>query len=160
MKKSWPAIFQKVRRTLMRRGGSPDEADDLVQEAWVRLACYERECMPVRDPEQFLLRTAVNLAIDLRRVQASHGEPVQVHEVVLVDTAPSPEAVVLGRERLDRASRCLGGMTPRTRDIFLAHRLDGQTYQEIADHQGLSVSAVEKAIARAMMGLTRGMEGW
>ena len=158
--KSWPAIFEKIRRTLMRRGGSAEEAEDLVQEAWLRLAGYEREVMPVRDPEQFLLRTAVNLAIDLRRLQTSHGEQVEVQEVVLVDAAPSPEAVVLGRERLDRACRCLGGMTERTRDIFLAHRLDGQTYQEIADQQGLSVSAVEKHIARAALGLTRGMRGW
>ena len=158
--KRWPAIFHKVRTVLMRRGGSSDEADDLVQEAWLRLACYERECMPVRDPEQFLLRTAVNLSIDQRRMQAYRGEPVQVHEVVLVDTAPSLEAVVLGRERLDRASRCLWGLTQRARDIFLAHRLDGQTYQEIADHHGLSVSAVEKTIARTAMRLARGMEGW
>lgn len=158
--KRWPAIFEKIRRTLMRRGGSADEADDLVQEAWVRLARYERECMPVRDPEQFMLRTAVNLAMDRQRVQANHGEEVQVDEVELVDTAPSPEDVVLGRERLDRASRCLGGMTERARDIFLAHRIDGLTYHEIAEQQGLSVSAVEKYIARAALGLTRGMEGW
>lgn len=158
--KSWPAIFHKVRTVLLRRGGTSEEADDLVQEAWVRLACYERECMPVRDPEQFLLRTAVNLSIDLRRMQAFRGEAVQVEEAALVDTAPSPEAVVLGRERLDRASRCLGGLTQKARDIFLAHRLEGQTYQEIANHHGLSVSAVEKTIARAAMRLTYGMEGW
>ena len=36
----------------MRRGRSSDEADDLVQEAWVRLACYERVREAVADPDR------------------------------------------------------------------------------------------------------------
>ncbi len=43
----------------MRRGRSAHDADDLVQEAWVRLACYERE-QTVAKPEAFLMRTTFN----------------------------------------------------------------------------------------------------
>lgn len=38
---NWRPIFAKVKAALMRRGRSEHDAEDLVQEAWVRLAQYE-----------------------------------------------------------------------------------------------------------------------
>ena len=135
------------------------DADDLVQEAWVRLACYEREQI-VAKPEAFLMRAALNLSIDSHRARVSHGEEVLLDEVVLVDTAPGAEAVVLARERLARLSVCLSRLSDKTRDVFLAHRVDGLTYREIAQRHGLSVSTVEKHIAKATLQVSTWMEGW
>ena len=143
----------------MRRGRSAQDADDLVQEAWVRLACYERD-QPVEQPEAFLMRTALNLSIDVHRARVNHGDEVLVEEVVLLDVAPGTEAVVLARERMVRLSVGLGRLGEKTRNIFLAHRVDGLTYQEIAKRHGLSTSTVEKHIARATLQLTTWMEGW
>ena len=42
------------------------------------------------------------------------------------------------------------GLSPRTKDIFLMHRLYDMSYAQIAAHLGISVSAVEKHIASAM----------
>ena len=143
----------------MRRGRSKQDADDLVQEAWIRLECYQRD-QTVAQPEAFLMRTALNLSIDAHRARVSHGEEVLIDDEILVDTTPSAEAVVHGRERLDRLSVCLGRLNDKTRAIFLAHRIDGMSYQEIARVHGLSVSSVEKHIAKAMLQLTTWMEGW
>lgn len=159
MAPNWQAVFSRVRAALMRRGRSVNDADDLVQEAWVRLACYEREQI-VDKPEAFLMRAALNLSIDAHRLRVSHGEEVLLEEVVLIDTAPSAEAVVLARERLARLSQCLGRLSDKTRDIFLSHRVDGMTYQEIAQRHRLSISTVEKHIAKATMQVTAWMEGW
>lgn len=83
-----------------------------------------------------------------------------LEDVVLVDTQPSAEAVLLSRERLQRLSVCLGRLNDKTRAIFLAHRVDGMSYQQIAREHGLSVSSVEKHIAKATMLVTSWMEGW
>ena len=154
---NWRSAFARVRSALMRRGRSEHEAEDLVQEAWVRLACYEQE---VVEPEAFLMRAALNLSLDAHRTARNRGEQLVVDEVVLVDSAPGTEAIVLARERMVRLSECLGRLPPRTRDIFLAHRVEGLRYQDIARQHGLSVSAVEKHIAKATLLLTSGMEGW
>jgi RNA polymerase sigma factor (sigma-70 family) len=159
MADNWQRAFSRVRAALMRRGRSEHDADDLVQEAWIRLACYERE-QPVAQPEAFLMRAALNLSIDAHRTRSSRGEEVLLEDVVIVDAAPSAEAVLLGRERLARLSVCLGRLNDRTRAIFLAHRIDGMRYQEIARLHGLSVSSVEKHIAKATLLLTSWMEGW
>jgi len=157
MIKNWPNVLSRVRSALMRRGRTEHEAEDLVQEAWIRLATYERQ---VDRPEAFLMRAALNLSIDAHRTRQTRGEEVMLEDVVLVDATPSAEAVLLARERLARLSVCLGRLHETTRTIFLAHRVDGMSYQEIARDRGLSISAVEKHIAKATLLLTSGMEGW
>lgn len=159
MKKHLPPVFARVRDALRRRGSSSQDAEDIVQEAWVRLARYEREQV-VENPEAFLMQTALNLAIDEHRGRVAHGEQVVLEEVILVDESPPVEAVVLGRERMERMTYCLGRLTEKSRDIFLAHRLDGLTYREIADHHGLSISTVEKHIAKSTSQLIAWMEDW
>lgn len=159
MSRKLPPVFASVRDALRRRGRSGQDADDFVQEAWARLVSYEREQV-VEKPEAFLMQTALNLSIDAHRVQVNHGEEVQLDEVVLVDESPAVESVVLGRERLARLTECLGRLSGKTRDIFLAHRVDGLTYREIADQHGLSISTVEKHVAKATLQLISWMEGW
>lgn len=156
---NWPNVVARVRSALMRRGRTEHEADDLVQEAWIRLAKYERD-QEVEQPEAFLMRAALNLSIDAHRARQTRGEEVLLEDVVLVDATPSAEAVLLGRERLAHLSTCLGRLTETSRTILLAHRVDGMSYQEIARARGLSVSAVEKHIAKATLLLTSWMEGW
>jgi RNA polymerase sigma factor (sigma-70 family) len=155
----WKAVMKRVRGALVRRGRAHHEAEDLVQEAWVRLACYERE-QPLLKPEAFLMRTAINLSIDAHRSRIAHGEEVLLEEVVLLDTSPTTETIVLARERMARLGVCLGRLNDKTRNIFLAHRVDGLSYQEIAQREQLSVSTVEKHIAKATLRITSWMEGW
>lgn len=159
MVKNWQAAFSRVIAALIRRGRTRHEAEDLVQEAWVRLACYEMK-QTVDEPEAFLMRAALNLSIDGYRTSRNHGPQVLLEEVTLVDSAPSVEARLLARERLARLSECLSGLDARTRRIFLAQRVEGLSYEEIARKHRLSVSAVEKQIAKAALLITRSMEGW
>lgn len=56
-------------------------------------------------------------------------------------------ATLLVRERIARLSVCQGRLSEKTREIFLAHRVDGQTYQEIVQRHQLSISTVEKHVA-------------
>ena len=155
----WTSVFSRVKAALRRRGRTEQDAEDLVQEAFLRLASYERE-QAVEKPEAFLMRTALNLSIDAYRSRASHGDEVLLDDVVLVDTAPCIEDVHLSRERLQRLSECVARMNDKTRSIFLAHRLDGLSYQEIGQLHGLSISGVEKHVAKAVLIITGWMEGW
>ncbi|MBV8503289.1 MAG: RNA polymerase sigma factor [Paucibacter sp.] len=152
-------LLNRIRSALVRRGRSVQDAEDLVHEAWVRMASYQQEQV-VERPEAFLMRTALNLSIDAHRTSVSHGESVLLEEVVLVDASPAIEDVLLARERLARLSICLGRLSEKSRSIFLAHRVDGLTYREIADRHDLSITTVEKHIAKASLQLTTWMEGW
>jgi RNA polymerase sigma-70 factor (ECF subfamily) len=155
----WLSVSSRVKAALRRRGRSEQDADDLVQEAFLRLERYQRE-QPIEKPEAFLMRTALNLSIDAHRTLQSRGEQVLLEDVVIVDTAPGIEDVLLSRERLRRLSECVAQLNDKTRAIFLAHRVDGLSYQEIGRLHGLSISGVEKQVAKATLLITAGMEGW
>lgn len=156
---SWRPAFAKVRSALMRRGRTEHEADDLVQEAWLRLTRQEK-AKPVHTPAAFLMRTALNLSIDQRRAEHARGEQVAIEDVVILDGAPDAEAVLQGRQRLERLAAGLERLPARTREILLAHRLDGRSYTDIAREHGVSINTIEKHIAKATLQLTSWMEGW
>ena len=159
MRVDWQAAMERVKAALMRRGRTTHDADDLVQEAWIRLASYDTAGAVAR-PEAFLMRVALNLSIDAHRSRLSRGEEVMLDDVVLIDTAPTPEAVVLARERNARLSVCLARLGGKTCDIFLAHRVEGLSYKEIADRHQVSISTIEKHVAKALLQVTGWMEGW
>lgn len=157
--KNWRDIVARVRGALLRRGRNEQDADDLVQEAWVRLACHEQD-HPVERPEAFMMRAALNLSIDAHRARVTRGDEVLVEDVVLVDVAPTAEAALLAKQRMVRLSIGISRLSATTRGVFLAHRIDGLPYSEIARSHGISISAVQKHIARATLQLTNWMEGW
>lgn len=157
----WKETLVRVRRALQRRGRSEHDAEDLVQEAWIRLAGYEaNRQIEVVQPEAFMMHVAMNLGIDAYRSKASRGEELLIEEVVIVDTSPSVEAVVLAKERVARLTQGLSRLPPKNRSIFLASRLEGLSYTEIAEEHGITPATVAEHVARATLKLTMWMEGW
>ncbi|MFN3809068.1 MAG: RNA polymerase sigma factor [Roseateles asaccharophilus] len=159
----WRSVLSRVRATLRRRGCSSQDADDLIQDAYLRLDSYQRT-HEVSHPDAFLIRAAWNLAIDAHRAQRSHGETVLLDEETVEDPggvrgSSTTEEAVLNWERMNRLSLSLGGLDARTRAMFIAHLFYGMSYQEIAQIQGLSVRAVGKHISKATLVLMRRMEG-
>ncbi|GBR07380.1 RNA polymerase sigma-24 factor [Asaia siamensis NRIC 0323] len=113
---------------------------------------FERGVEGIDHPEAYVLRTARNLAIDRarreKRVGFSSFDAQEGIEPVCLQ--PGPERVLLGREQLERVRVAFAALDARTSRIFLMHRLDGLTYGRIAKTLELSVSTIEKSIARAL----------
>lgn len=161
MIKNLKAVFARIRDALRRRGTSVHDAEDLLQEAWLHMARREGG-EPIADPEAFLMRVALNLSIDAERVRSNHGTEVDIEKIVLVDGRANPEEATLERERWRRVEQFLvwlGTESPRTRAIFVAHRVHGLEVQELARRYGISKSLVEKHLAKAMMLLHNWMDG-
>jgi RNA polymerase sigma-70 factor (ECF subfamily) len=151
----WAGLLRRV----ARRIGHAD-AEDLLHSAFVRLEAYRAEHV-VQDPAAFMVRTAVNIAIDKRRHDSFIADqPVDAACVELIDPAPLQDEVNQQRIRLQRVQEGLDRLAPRTREIFLMHRIEGLRYREIAAQLGISQSSVEKHIARAARFLAKWTEGW
>jgi len=156
---NWLQLFSEVKRALKKRGSSEQDADDFVQEAFVRLTCFARGS-PVENPEAFLMRTALNLSIDAHRHRGMRGAEVLVDDVVIADARPGVEDQLLARERIARLNAGFANLDERAREMVLSHRLDGMSYEEIARRHGVSISTVHHQIAKALMQLTGWMHGW
>ena len=147
------SCFNLLRRVLLRRGNSQAETEDLIQEAFLRMQEYCEKGGAVRRPEGFLVRTALRLAANARR--DAHRElfrdgPVE-DLTQLIDCAPTPDEVLAGQQCLVRMREALDAANPRTREVLFMQRLDGMSYAEIAGRLGISVSAVEKHVAKALV---------
>jgi RNA polymerase sigma factor (sigma-70 family) len=147
-----PLYFARMQKLLLRRGRSRDDADDLIQEAFLKMQEYCERGGHVRQPEGFLVRTVLRLASNALR--DGHRdlyceEPVE-NLTLLVDAAPTPDEVLAGDQCLERMRVALDAVSRRTRDVLFLQRLDGLSYMEIAQRLGVSVSAVEKHMAAAL----------
>ena len=152
------SLMSKVRRVLRRRGRSRDEADDLIQEAFLRLQVYCRD-HEVRNTGGFLLRTALNLALDrIRHARVASVVAQSLEELPLVDPSPPLDEVYAAHERLLRMKAGLEAMSPRRREVFILNRIEGYSFPQIAERLGVTVSAVEKHAAKAILFLTDWMD--
>lgn len=151
-------MLAKARRAVLRRGVAEQDADELVQEAYLKVEMYERE-QTARSREALLVTAAVNLSIDRRRreARAPFADVGDLYNIA--DSTPDPAQVIEHQNRLEHAKSGLQRLPERTRRILLRRRLEGSTYAEIAADEGMSVAAVEKQVARATLQLMQWMEG-
>lgn len=147
-----------LKRLLLRNGRSQHDAEDLIQEAFLRLHIHGQGNAPGQQ-EAFLRRTVLNLSVDLHR--RSHRElyvKERPEELPVIDIRPMPDENLALHECLTRADLVLASLSAKTRDAFLLHRLDDWSCAQIAVHFHITVSAVEKHIARAARALVAVMQ--
>lgn len=150
----WNRLIKEVRS---RTRGKSD-AEELLHAAYLRLLRY-RARQTVDNVGAFLVRTAVNIGVDNYRHDRFIAD-VAPENAGLSENSPLQDEVLASRARLERVREGLSRLTPRTREVFLMHRLDDMKYREIAERLGISQSAVEKHIAKAALFLTEWTEGW
>jgi RNA polymerase sigma factor (sigma-70 family) len=150
-------LLLKLRRLLRSRGSDKDDADDLIQEAFLRLQLYCREHQ-VEHREAFLVRTVLNLASDRRRHRAQVDSVTETLKTLhLTDTIPSAVDVLAARERLLHMKEGLDRLSPRRREVFVLNRIEGYSFPQIAERLGITLSAVEKHAAKALLLMTEWM---
>ena len=141
----------ELHRFLMRRLQSSQHAQDLAQEAYLRLLRVERAEL-VRQPRAYLYRIAANLILEFRL--RAHREPIVFDSDALAEAAEQiSEAPADEGERAADAQQIeliLDQLPPLYRAIFVLRKRDGLSYQEIAEQLEISVHTVKKYLARAV----------
>ncbi|AKM07757.1 RNA polymerase sigma-70 factor, ECF subfamily [Pelagerythrobacter marensis] len=159
---SLPDTIRHLKHVLRRRGVRGTDSEDLIQDAFDRLARYRRT-KQVDNEQGFLVRTVINLSIDAmrkRRRLDQHLETDGPDLASIADESPLQDEVFAARERLSRLEEGFSALDPVTRAMLRARRVDGMAIAQIAARHGCSVSTVEKRLAKAVLFLTDWMEGW
>ncbi len=155
-------------RFLAARRAAPDEAEDVLQDLFVRVRTMETG--PIAEPRAYLYKITANLLFDRRRSAARRSAREQVWtEVQLgpemeIDERPSVEQEMAARQELETIAAAIAALPERTAAILRRYRIDGYEQKEIARDLGISLSAVEKhlqrgyrAVAEARAGLDAGL---
>ncbi len=141
----------ELRAYLTGKLRNADLAADLTQEAFLRFA-EQGPGAAILNDRSYLYRTAHNLAVDHLRQEERQRTDSLAHEDMadIAEEAPSPEASVEARRRLDLLRRTVGELPSRTRQVFVLNRIEGLTYPQTAQRLGISESSVQKHLAKAL----------
>jgi RNA polymerase sigma factor (sigma-70 family) len=147
-----PECIARLLRYLQCKGRSREDAEDLIQQAMLRLHVYAHSDA-IEDEEAFLRRAVHNLAVDqYRRDRPLLRRVVPIEEAdrlsPLIAPGPTPDVTVENRQRLDCLIALVDAVSRRTREIYFAH-LAGYTYAEIANDMDIAAITVKRHIARA-----------
>jgi RNA polymerase sigma-70 factor (ECF subfamily) len=151
------ALFREhsrdLRRYLASRMDDPHEAQDLAQEAFLRILRLDKVDF-IQNPEAYLYRIAANLAYERRLKHL--GSPVSGQADVsdLAEELEDPqnlEAIVATSQDIESLEETLKALAPNARAALLMQRRDGMTYDEIAGRLGVSTSMVKKYLQAALV---------
>ncbi|MFQ5416270.1 MAG: RNA polymerase sigma factor [Myxococcota bacterium] len=133
----------------LKRTDSPQRAEDLYQELFLRIHRARDRYDPARPFTPWFFQIANRLLID------DHRRAFRSHEVPIEDRdprteRPGSEEQLVDREQIDQL---LHALSPEERYVVLSAKVDGIGFPELAEHLGKSVVAVKKMASRAIQRL-------
>jgi RNA polymerase sigma-70 factor, ECF subfamily len=164
---AFQVLFEKYSGAIVKFAyrflGSRDRAEEVAQTAFLQLFRARKRYLPKARFATFLYRIAANLCLnELRRFDYSGkiesldtvDDPDSTNGGAAVDRmpdhdSPGPAQRLAYREIATEIKKVLKGLPPNQRMALLLSRVDGFSYQEVADSLETSVSAVKSLIFRA-----------
>ena len=133
----------------LKRTRSPERAQDLYQELFLRIHRARNSYDPARPFAPWFFRIAHRLRIDDQR------RAYRAHEVAVGDHEPSAPGAGSADEVADRerVRHILDSLSEDERYVLVSAKVDGITYAELAVDLGKSVAAVKKMASRALQRL-------
>jgi RNA polymerase sigma-70 factor (ECF subfamily) len=166
----WPAELQQhqgwLKKVLRSRIGDGHAAEDVLQEVVVVVlrqldACNQNEHDPNEDrgrstlptdPQKvgpWLYRVAIRHAINYHRKQNRQSQAKPVADLEVTSSENGPLDWMLNRESNENLQRALDQLAGVQREILMLKFSENWSYQQLADHLGVSVRAVEHRLLKA-----------
>lgn len=144
---------KSLRNFLFYKYGNKDQADDLVQEAFIKL-WQNCSAVPLEKAKSYIYTIANNSSLNV----IAHQKVVLQYEKDFSGfdkTNENPEFILEEKQFKNKLLKAIENLNETQRVAFLMHRIDGKKYSEIADELNISVKAVEKRIHLALLELRK-----
>ena len=140
-------LYTPVRNFIYYQTGDKDLADDLAQDTFSKI--WEKKETVRQETAKSLVYT---IASNLCKNRFEHNKIVFefASNYRPTDISASPEFEMEMKEFNERLKMAINQLNEKNRTVFLMNRIDGFTYNEIADNLGLSVKAIEKRMKNAL----------
>jgi RNA polymerase sigma factor (sigma-70 family) len=149
-----------VRVWLRRWTGRGQDIDDVIQEAYCRLAELD-DVTHIGSGRAYLFQTTRNIVLE----QVRRSKIVRIDNVTdmgalnIDDETPPLDRVVAGARELQRVQRLIERLPAKCRRVFILRRIHGVSQREIAKTCGISENAVEKQAVRGLKAILKALEG-
>ncbi len=137
--------------------GDAAEAQDVVQEAFLRIYKAASRYRPTAKFRTYLYRVVTRLCLDWH----AKKRPEYTETILSIpDSARGPEALFGQNELSGVVRECLGNLPVNQRLAITLRHYDGMTYDEIAEVLAVSAKAVDSLLQRARDALRRGLAAY
>lgn len=149
---------QQVLRTALHILQDPQGAMDVHQEVFLDvLKRWHRFDGDVRW-SSYLYRVTIRMAIKQAKAMRKAGRPVMTEQDMI--TRDRPETALVAQELQQKLAECLSKLPTRQAEVFVLHRIEGLSYQAIAELLSCSESTVRVHLCRALKYLTKRMQSY
>ena len=145
--KAWRQHQAEIRAFLKNRAGSGDEADDLLQEVFLKALHQGKEFCSVENARAWLFQVARNLLVDRLRLTK---EQVPLPDDLHAESPPETDPVDLLNHCLPRV---LSELSVEDREAIMLCDIQGMTQKAFAERQALSLPAAKSRVQRARLRL-------
>jgi RNA polymerase sigma-19 factor, ECF subfamily len=151
--------YPQLYRFLLRRLSNRAAAQDLAQEAYLRLLRIEKKHF-IQQPAAYLFRVAANLVYEFQLQERRNSNHISLEKLIeeqqpmvdgsAADADSDPERLLGQREVLQRIEAALADMPPLYVTILVLCKRDGLSHLQIAEKLQISIHTVRKYLTRAV----------
>lgn len=143
--------YEELKAFLHRRTGNPQAADELAHDLWIQISTRKNDA-PVDNPDAWLRRVAINLAINWlkRNAYRSGFYDRDIDAAGLLEDRADIERALHARRGLEHLQQLIDELPPRRRAVFLLYRGQGLSLRETAQELGISVKTVKAQMTEAL----------
>ena len=156
---------RSIFRLAFRMTGNEQDAEDVVQETFLR-AYKQLDKYEARSSfSTWLFRIAANYSLDLIRSRKRHQDKRETGSpetgdilTTIAGSEPGPDRIAFSGEVQQRVGEALNELSAQERTAFVLRHFEGMSIEEIGDALGTGVNATKHSIFRAVQKLRRSLE--
>ena len=138
----------KLFRFSLRIVGNPSEAEDVVQEVFIKLWNQRTELAGISNLEAWCVRLTKNLSID--KIRSKHRRTNELGEAMIVeDKEASPYQLVASNDIINRIKELMDELPEAQKIVMHLRDIEGYSYQEISEQLEMPMSHVKSNLFRA-----------
>ena len=145
-------IKDKLFRVALRITGNPPEAEDVVQETFIKLWEQGRELQQIQNLEAWCMQMVKNRAIDKRRLRFNQSEGLEV-AYGFKSQEKEPDRQTELADEVAQVKQLMQQLPDKQRMTMQLRDIDGLSYQEISDTLDMPLNQVKTNIFRARKSL-------
>lgn len=129
---------------------SRSEAEDAVQDVYVRLWERRGELRRISNPAAYAMTTTRNHCISiLNATTRHHAQQLEAANVTAGIERHDPHDEIESRDRIGKVFEVIGSLPDNQRQVITMHDLEGYTNEEIQRQTGFSTDNVRQLLSRA-----------
>ncbi len=141
-------LKDKLYRLALRVVGTEAEAEDVVQEVFIKMWKKREESANILNKEAWIVQMTKNLAID--KTRSKHRRTLSINkDFDLAGIQPQPDRVAEVQDTVNQVHRLIATLPEKQKMVIQLRDIEGHSYQEISEMLDMPMNSVKATLFRA-----------